>query len=121
MDKTKFSIPSYLIYAIGAIGLLKYFSYPAPITLSDIALIIFNLFFFVGLGILVRQGYTWTKYIILTLTILSLLNLSSLINSITNSINLANLTFLAQRLLLIITCILLFKSVTKTEDQNTQE
>lgn len=99
----KFTLPSLLFIIIGLIGLLKYFFYPSPLSTEDLLIGIFNLCFFVAIGLLINKNYTWTKYLVLVLAVLGLVYFPSM------NLNIITMTFIIQRLLLVIATIVLSK------------
>lgn len=104
-----FTLPSILFIIIGLIGLIKYFFYPAFFKTEDILIGVFNLFFFVAIGLLINKNYTWTKYLVLVLAVFGLLNFPSI------RLDIISLTYMTQRLLLVTATIVLFKPfITKT-------
>ncbi|HYV94766.1 MAG TPA: hypothetical protein VE978_23530 [Chitinophagales bacterium] len=104
---SNFIIASYFIFVVAGLGLVKYFYFPG-ISAKDIAVAIFNLAFFIGLGFLVRQGFKWTKYLLLVLTIFGLINIQHALGYVIQNPNVISLTVIMQRLILLLATILLF-------------
>lgn len=77
---------SNLIFATVVLGIINFFF--SSDTLSsgtNIAVAIITLSMILGLGILVRQGYNWMKYLLLVLTILGLFGISTILTDLTQN------------------------------------
>jgi len=75
---------------------------------NSIYIEVMNIILIGGLGLLVRQGYTWVKYLPLTLSILYLIEAAALVlNSPT--IQIPQVLFFAQIVLVIWSTVLLFR------------
>lgn len=123
---------SNLFFLTGCIGAIKYLLIPELLNnLQGIGMGIFNLSFFIAVGVLVRQGYNWTKYVLVVLAMLTLFNLQDFEEYIDQIINSTNLTLvilasssLAQKVIFLIATALLFKITPDTiaeEGNNIQD
>lgn len=124
MDKTRhsnFIKASYLIFVMLLLGLIKYFYDPYIFAnLKDILIAVFNIVFFLGLGLLLRQGFDWLKYVLLVLTVLGLINIQSRVGYVIHKPNLITIIVIIQRVILLIATILLFL-VPKSVKYNTMK
>ncbi len=74
---------SNLIFVTVGLGLINFFfSSDLLNTGQNIAIAILTLIIIAGIGLLVRQGKAWVKYLLLVLTILGLIGIPSIINNI---------------------------------------
>jgi len=77
---------SNLIFATVGLGIINfYFSSDTLSSRTNIAVAIITLLTILGLGILVRQGYNWMKYLLLVLTILGLFGISTILTDLTQN------------------------------------
>ena len=106
---------SNLIFATVGLAIINFFFLGD--TLSNEANIvtgIFTLLFICGLGMLVRQGYAWVKYLLLVLTTLSLI-LFAFISSNPTQNFVVTIVSIAQTVLQVWATILLFRVPKITE------
>lgn len=104
----KLPIPTYLLFATGLIGTIKYFILPGPLPVSDLLMAAFNVFFFVGLGLLLIKNYSWTKYLVLALAILGLINFPNLQTDLSTPAGIISISAISQRVLLLGAGLVLF-------------
>jgi hypothetical protein len=77
---------SNLIFATVGLGVINFFF--SSDTLSsgtNIAVAIITLLIILGIGILVRQGFNWVKYLLLVLTILGLFGVPIILTDLTQN------------------------------------
>lgn len=109
-NSTKFSFPSILIIVTGIVGSIKYFFFPIPIEVTTVLVALFNLCFFVAIGFLLNKKYVWAKYLVLVITVFGLINFPALRQHTSLPVTIISLTFIIQRIILLIATILLFKT-----------
>lgn len=105
----KFIPASVLLIVTGLIGLVKYLLFPDLIESTGILMVVFNVFFFAGMGLLINKNYSWTKYIVLVLAVMGIINFPELRLNETTQMAIISITYVTQKLLLIIAAMLLFK------------
>jgi hypothetical protein len=118
-SNSNFVIASYLIFIMTGLGVIKYFYYPkSMLDLETISIAIFNLVFFSGLGVLVRQGYNWIKYLILVFAIVGLLNIYQVMIIFPDRPTVIGFTMIAQRFILVAATIMIFNKNKNLENQH---
>jgi len=111
---------SNLIFAVIGVGILNFFfsgntlSNAANITTEVVTLIMIG-----GLGLLVRQGYNWMKYILLVLTILGLVGISAILSDLAQN-PVVGFESIAETILEVWATVLLFK-IPKTAESRLAE
>jgi uncharacterized membrane protein len=107
-------------FVMAAIGPIKYFFLPIEAFLSQWMIIVFNLVAFCGIGILVWQGYSWTKYVLAVLAVIGLLRLEPLINEL-SSLDIVSINALVDIILLICATLMLFAAAPKPTTDRIKE
>jgi hypothetical protein len=121
LDRRYAIYASYCFFAMAAIGAIKYFFLPVEMFRENWAVIIFNIAFFTGLGLLVRQGYSWTKYVLAILCVASLFRLDLLIKELSNP-TIPGINVLIDIVLLLCATLILFAGAPKqTRDETSKE
>lgn len=108
---------SNLIFATVGMGIINFFF--SGVTLSNganIVTAIFTLLFICGVGIIVRQGYAWVKYLLLVLTTLGLILIAFIPGNPTQN-SVVTVVNIAQTVLQVWATILLFRVPKITESR----
>lgn len=100
---------SELIFITAGLGIINFFFSPEILS-SGFAIIIavFTLLFIAGLGVLIKQGFSWIKYLLLALFIFGLLGIPFIIKNITTN-PIVGIVNIIQTILQIWALVLLFK------------
>ena len=112
---------SNLIFGSVGLGLINFFfSSDVLNTGQNIATAILTLVIIAGIGFLVRQGKDWVKYLLLVFTVLGLISIPFIINTISQG-PVVGLINIAQTIMQIWAMVLLFKVPKKAEDKTNDE
>lgn len=98
-----------LIFITAVLGIINFFFSPKILS-SGFAIIvaIFTLLFIAGLGVLVKQGFSWVKYLLLALLLFGLLGIPFIIKNMTTN-PIVGIVNIIQTVLQIWALVLLFK------------
>ena len=111
-------ISSNLIFASAVLGIISFFLiYLLANDSKNIMNGIFNILFIVGLGLLVRIGKKWVKFLLLALTIFGLFLMTSIADTLAHNLY-GGIIAILQTVLQIVAVILLFlipKDLTENE------
>jgi hypothetical protein len=100
---------SNLIFITAGLGVINlFFSNDLLINGQNIATVIITPLFVAGIGFLVRQGKQWVKYLLLVLTVLGLLGMLLIINSLFER-TISGIINITQTIMQVWATILLFK------------
>ena len=101
-------IASNLIITSAALGIISFFLiYHLANDSKNIINGIFNISFIIGIGLLVRIGKKWVKFLLLALTILGLILMTSIANTLAHNLY-GGIISILQTVLQIISVVLLF-------------
>ena len=117
---TNFIKSSNLIFITAGLGFINFFFSPELLTNSlNITTAIFTIAFIIGVGFLVRQGYSWVKIFLLIITALGLIGIPFTLRNLTEK-PIVGIINIVQTILQIWAVILLFKIPQATENKNVE-
>ncbi len=99
---------SNLIFATVGLGIVNFFFSHILLNGTNIVTAIFTLLFISGLGLLVRRGFAWVKYLLLVLTIVGLILIMFIPNDPTQN-TIVIIVNIAQTVIQVWATVLLFR------------
>ncbi|MBP6039897.1 MAG: hypothetical protein KA523_06845 [Flavobacterium sp.] len=100
---------SNLLFAVVGILIVNWIMLPGQVKNSfSIILLLLGILTFAGVGILIRFGFNWSKYLLLTLTLLGAITIPMIIFTF-YPISISGILNILQQLLLIWSIVLLFR------------
>lgn len=77
---------SNLFIIAASLGIINLFLHPFFLTSTEIAIGLFTIVFLIGVGMLIREGFTWMKYVCLVMFVLGgLLSIPTMIKTFTTT------------------------------------